>query len=86
LGIVDESETPAWATKHKDYGADLQKFTQRSQEERNALAAESRMPPAQREAAAQARRQKENEQRMQDSKTFSSQNYLKWQLTATNSA
>ncbi|KAM0244489.1 hypothetical protein ACHAP5_006170 [Fusarium lateritium] len=66
LGIVDESETPAWATKHKDYGADLQQFAKRSQEERAALVAESRMPPAQREAAAQTRRQKENEQRMQD--------------------
>ncbi|KAM0209387.1 hypothetical protein ACHAPA_005847 [Fusarium lateritium] len=66
LGIVDESETPTWATKHKDYGADLQQFAKRSQEERAALAAESRMPPAQREAAAQTRRQKENEQRMQD--------------------
>lgn len=77
LGIVDESETPTWATKHNDYGADLQQFTKRAQEERAALAAESRLPPAQQQAAAQARRQKENQQRMDDSKTFPSHNYLK---------
>ncbi|KAM0340390.1 hypothetical protein ACHAPU_010527 [Fusarium lateritium] len=66
LGIVDESETPTWATKHNDYGTDLQQFAKRSQEERNAIAEEARMPPAQRAAAAQARRQKENERNMQD--------------------
>ncbi|KIL87382.1 hypothetical protein FAVG1_09088 [Fusarium avenaceum] len=66
LGIVDESETPTWATKHNDYGSDLQQFTKRAQEERAALAAEARLPPAQQQAAAQARRQKENQQRMED--------------------
>ncbi|KAF4988105.1 hypothetical protein FGRMN_9971 [Fusarium graminum] len=68
LGVVDESETPTWATKHNDYGVDLQQFTKRSQEERNAIAEEARMPPAQRAAAAQARRHRDNERSMQDTR------------------
>ncbi|KAF4969027.1 hypothetical protein FSARC_3681 [Fusarium sarcochroum] len=66
LGMADESETPDWATKHRDYGAAIDQFARRSQEQRAAIAAEALMAPAQREAAAQARMRRENEQRMQD--------------------
>ncbi|KAF4447268.1 hypothetical protein FALBO_16964 [Fusarium albosuccineum] len=66
LGMVDESETPEWATKHKDYGAALDQFSRRHQEQRAAMAAEALMAPAQREAAARLRMQRENEQRMND--------------------
>ncbi|KAM0540587.1 hypothetical protein ACHAPJ_013575 [Fusarium lateritium] len=66
LGMADESETPDWATKHRDYGAAIDQFARRSQEQRTAMAAEALMSPAQREAAVQARMRRENEQRMQD--------------------
>ncbi|KAF5008237.1 hypothetical protein FDECE_5473 [Fusarium decemcellulare] len=66
LGMVDESETPEWATKHKDYGAALDQFSRRHQEQRAAMAAEALMAPAQREAAARQRMQRENEQRLND--------------------
>lgn len=68
LGMVDESETPEWATKHHDYGASLDQFAQRHREQRMAMDAEARMPPAQREAAARDRMQREMQQRLQDSK------------------
>ncbi|UKZ52441.1 hypothetical protein TrVGV298_006218 [Trichoderma virens] len=66
LGMVDESETPEWATKHNDYGASLDQFTQRTREQRHAMEAESRMAPAQREQAVKDRMRRESEQRMQD--------------------
>ncbi|KAL7811123.1 hypothetical protein V8C26DRAFT_409269 [Trichoderma gracile] len=66
LGMVDESETPEWATKHQDYGASLDQFSQRNREQRLAMEAESRMAPAQREQAVRDRTRKEMEQRMQD--------------------
>ncbi|UKZ78253.1 hypothetical protein TrVFT333_005989 [Trichoderma virens FT-333] len=66
LGVVDESETPEWATKHNDYGASLDQFTQRTREQRHAMEAESRMAPAQREQAVKDRMRRESEQRMQD--------------------
>ncbi|KAL6875905.1 hypothetical protein HDV57DRAFT_502433 [Trichoderma longibrachiatum] len=66
LGMVDESETPEWATKHQDYGASLDQFAQRSREQRLAVEAESRMAPAQREQAARDRTRREMEQRMHD--------------------
>ncbi|RBQ79951.1 hypothetical protein FVER14953_21103 [Fusarium verticillioides] len=66
LGIVDESETPTWATRHDDHGTDIHKFARKSQEQRAAMAAEALLPPAQRQAAAQARMQKENQERMEE--------------------
>ncbi|KAM5344243.1 hypothetical protein ACJ41O_012780 [Fusarium nematophilum] len=66
LGVVDESETPDWATKHDDYGASLDQFTRRNREQREAMAVEARMAPAQREQAVRDRMRRENEQRMQD--------------------
>ncbi|KAF4454409.1 hypothetical protein F53441_3035 [Fusarium austroafricanum] len=72
LGIVDESETPTWATRYDDHGGDIHKFARKSQEQRAAMAAEALMPPAQRQAAAQARIQKENQDRMDESKEANS--------------
>ncbi|RFU78077.1 hypothetical protein TARUN_4138 [Trichoderma arundinaceum] len=66
LGMVDESETPEWATKYNDYGASLDQFSQRSREQRQAMEAEARMAPAQREQAVKDRMRRETEQRMQD--------------------
>ncbi|KAL7905953.1 hypothetical protein GGI35DRAFT_125983 [Trichoderma velutinum] len=66
LGMVDESETPEWATKHHDYGASLDQFTQRTREQRQAMEAEARMAPAQREQAVKDRMRRETDQRMQD--------------------
>ncbi|KAM0255908.1 hypothetical protein ACHAQJ_005309 [Trichoderma viride] len=66
LGMVDESETPEWATKHNDYGASLDQFAQRNQEQRQAMQAEARMAPAQREQAIKDRMRKETDQRMKD--------------------
>ncbi|KAH6603976.1 hypothetical protein Trco_007422 [Trichoderma cornu-damae] len=66
LGMVDESETPEWATRHNDYGASLDQFAQRSREQRQAMEAEARMAPAQREQAVRDRMRRETEQRMQD--------------------
>ncbi|KAJ3459585.1 hypothetical protein MRS44_015658 [Fusarium solani] len=66
LGMVDESETPDWATKHNDYGASIDQFARRSQERRAAMAAEARMAPAQREVAVRERMRKETEQSMHD--------------------
>ncbi|KAL7942011.1 hypothetical protein V8C42DRAFT_333348 [Trichoderma barbatum] len=66
LGMVDESETPEWATKHNDYGASLDQFSQRNREQRHAMEAEARMAPAQREQAVRDRMRRETEQRMQD--------------------
>lgn len=70
MGMVDESEAPDWATKHNDYGASLDQFTSRRKEQQQAIAAEARMAPAQRDAAMRQRIQRENEQRMQDSECF----------------
>jgi hypothetical protein len=67
LGMVDESETPEWATKHNDYGASLDQFAQRNREQRQAMEAEARMTPAQREQAVKDRMRKETDQRMRDS-------------------
>ncbi|CAI6099564.1 unnamed protein product [Clonostachys chloroleuca] len=66
IGMVGESDTPEWATKHNDYGASLDQFTRQRQQQQAAMAAEARMAPAQREAAARDRMRQENEQRMQD--------------------
>ncbi|KOS16958.1 hypothetical protein ESCO_004926 [Escovopsis weberi] len=66
IGLVDESETPEWATKHKDDGVALDRFVQRGREQRRAMEVEARMDPAQREQAVRDRTRIENEQRVQD--------------------
>jgi hypothetical protein len=80
LGIVDESETPEWATKHHDYGASLDQFAQRNREQRMAMEAEARMAPAQREAAARDRMRREMEQRMQDCEYY----FLFWRVSTSS--
>lgn len=68
MGIVDESLTPDWATKHNDMGLAHDQFVTRTREQHNAVTAELRMNPAERQAAVTRRMQREMEQRMQDSK------------------
>ncbi len=72
LGVADEAATPEWATQHggsNDPGVALDLFARRHREQRAAMEAEQRLPPAQREAAARDRMRRENEQRLQDSKS-----------------
>ncbi|OTB13253.1 hypothetical protein K445DRAFT_76501 [Daldinia sp. EC12] len=66
LGVVDESQTPTWATNYngQDEARDL--FFRRSADQRAAVMAESRMAPPQREIAARKRMQREMNQRLQD--------------------
>jgi len=68
LGVVDQSDTPEWATEYNDHGAALDVFAQRQREQRAAMDAERRLPPAQKEVAIRDRMRRENEQRLQDSK------------------
>lgn len=65
LGVVNDDDTPEWATKHTpDHVASLDLHVRRTNEQRTAMAAEALMAPAQRETAARERRRKENESRM----------------------
>ncbi|KAH7329595.1 hypothetical protein B0I35DRAFT_47972 [Stachybotrys elegans] len=66
LGMVDESETPDWATQHNDHMTSHELFVRRTREHNEALAAESRMSPADRQAASAARVRREMQQRMDD--------------------
>ncbi|KXX76838.1 hypothetical protein MMYC01_206398 [Madurella mycetomatis] len=67
LGVVEESATPDWATKHNDDQAvRLERFTRRNQEQRAAMAAEAGLPPAQKAQVVRERMMREAEQRMQD--------------------
>ncbi|KAK4219978.1 hypothetical protein QBC37DRAFT_75242 [Rhypophila decipiens] len=66
LNMVDESVAPEWTAKHDDRAASLDAFTRRVQEQRDAIAAEARMAPAQRAQAAMDRQRKENQQRLQE--------------------
>lgn len=68
LGIVDDSQTPEWASKHDDSRHHLDLMSRRMREQRNAIAAESRMSQADREHAARDRMRMENEQRLDDRK------------------
>ena len=68
LGVVDDSMTPEWATKHNDSTASLDLHVRRTREQRAAMEAESRMPPAQKQHAVQARMRLEQQQRLDDSK------------------
>ncbi|KAH8666417.1 hypothetical protein BX600DRAFT_380781 [Xylariales sp. PMI_506] len=65
LGVVDESETPEWATKY-DSGAEHELFFRQCEERRLAQAEEDRMSPAQRQIAISNRMKRESNQRMQD--------------------
>jgi hypothetical protein len=67
LGVVDDSDTPEWATRHNaDHAVAMELHVQRHNEQRAAMAAEARMAPAQREAAVRQRTMRDNEQRMKD--------------------
>ncbi|KAH8904330.1 hypothetical protein BR93DRAFT_136508 [Coniochaeta sp. PMI_546] len=67
LGVVNDGDTPEWATRYDaDHAISLDVHVQRHNEQRAAMAAEARMAPAQREAAARDRSMRENEQRMRD--------------------
>jgi hypothetical protein len=68
LGMVDESETPDWATQYNDHMASHELFMKRTREHNEALNAEARMSPADRQAASAARVRREMQQRMDDSK------------------
>ena len=71
MGVVDEADTPAWASTYNDHGASLDLFVRRNREQQEAMATEARLPPAQREQAARDRARREGDQRMQDSKSRS---------------
>ena len=67
LGAAGEDETPEWATPHPhDRMHSIDLFTQRNQERRMAMQAETRLPPNQRDAAQRERMQRENMQRLSD--------------------
>ncbi|KAK6080637.1 hypothetical protein SCUP234_05183 [Seiridium cupressi] len=66
LGVVDDEDTPEWATRF-DHGLESHEiFVRRIQEQRLAMAEEDKMPPAQRQIAIGSRMQREMQQRMND--------------------
>lgn len=67
LGVVDESQTPTWASRYNANEEASELFFKRSAEQRLAVQAESQMSPPQREIAVRQRMQKEMNERMQDS-------------------
>ncbi|TDZ33924.1 hypothetical protein C8035_v000550 [Colletotrichum spinosum] len=66
LGIVGDDQTPEWASKHDDMRDHLELMNRRLREQRDAVSAESRMSPTQREHAFRDRKRKESEQRLDD--------------------
>ncbi|KAI0839657.1 hypothetical protein F5Y06DRAFT_11820 [Hypoxylon sp. FL0890] len=66
LGVVDESQTPEWATNYDTQWEAAELFFRRSADQRAAMMAEARMPLPQRENAARERMQREMNQRLQD--------------------
>ncbi|KAI1141405.1 hypothetical protein F5Y05DRAFT_260132 [Hypoxylon sp. FL0543] len=66
LGVVDESQTPEWATNYDTREEERELFFRRSADQRAAMTAEARMPLPQRENAARERMHRETNQRMQD--------------------
>ncbi|EFQ34421.1 uncharacterized protein GLRG_09565 [Colletotrichum graminicola M1.001] len=68
LGLVDASQTPEWASSHDDMRDNLDLVSRRMREQRNAMAAESRMSPKDKEQAVRDRMRKEAEQRLDDLK------------------
>lgn len=67
LNVVDMSAAPEWATEYNDQGASLDRHVKMHREQRQAMEAEARMAPAQREAAVRDRVRRENDERLQDS-------------------
>ncbi|KAM0817099.1 hypothetical protein AB5N19_02902 [Seiridium cardinale] len=66
LGVVDDADTPEWATRF-DHGLESHEiFVRRTQEQRLAMAEEDKMPPAQRQIAIGSRMQRQMQQRMND--------------------
>jgi hypothetical protein len=68
LGVIEESQTPEWATKHDGHLESHDLFVRRSAERRLAMQAENKMSPAERQTAVSNRMQRESHERMQDSK------------------
>ncbi len=72
LGVVEEGDTPEWASEGAkgdgDRARELERFGRRHREQIAAMQAEARMAPAQRADAVRERVRRENEARMQDSK------------------
>ncbi|OAA61074.1 hypothetical protein SPI_05098 [Niveomyces insectorum RCEF 264] len=67
LRVVDEAETPSWATSHTgDDAAALDLFVQRINEQRAAQAVEQRMPAKERQIAVRERMMRESRQRIHD--------------------
>ncbi|KAI2627019.1 hypothetical protein GGS26DRAFT_562441 [Hypomontagnella submonticulosa] len=66
LGVVDESETPQWATAYDTNEEARELFFRRSQAQQAAMLAESRMPPPQREIAVRDRMRRQMNEQMQD--------------------
>ncbi|KAL2132099.1 hypothetical protein VTI74DRAFT_4222 [Chaetomium olivicolor] len=67
LGVVDERATPEWATQYDDdHARQLEQFARRSREQRKAMEAEAKMPPAQKAAAMRERVMREAEERLGD--------------------
>ncbi|GKT46388.1 uncharacterized protein ColSpa_06569 [Colletotrichum spaethianum] len=66
VGFVDGSQTPEWASRHDDMRDNLDLMSRRMREQRNAMAAESRLGPMEREQAVVDRMRKESEQRLDD--------------------
>ncbi|TQN69615.1 hypothetical protein CSHISOI_05854 [Colletotrichum shisoi] len=66
LGIADASQTPEWATCHDDMRDNLDLVGRRMRDQRNAIAAESRLAPKEKEQAVRDRMRKESEQRHDD--------------------
>lgn len=66
LGIVDDSQTPKWATSYNNSLESHELFVKRSQEQRLAMAEEGKMSHAQRQTASSNRLQRETQQRMND--------------------
>ncbi|KAI2777018.1 hypothetical protein F4815DRAFT_482711 [Daldinia loculata] len=71
LGVVDDSQTPEWATNYNGQEEARDLFFRRSADQRAAVMAESKMTPPQREIAARERMQREMNQRMQDMRDHS---------------
>ncbi|OHE94259.1 hypothetical protein CORC01_10419 [Colletotrichum orchidophilum] len=66
LGIVDDSQTPEWATSHNDMRDNLDIIHRRMRDQMNAISAEAQMDPVRREQAVRQRMRKESDQHMDD--------------------
>ncbi|KAJ4403734.1 hypothetical protein N0V85_005032 [Neurospora sp. IMI 360204] len=68
LGVVDESATPEWASKHDDnVVANLEQFARRTREQRAAMVAEQKMPVGpERDRKVRERLARERKERLED--------------------